>query len=132
MSDTAVHIGELARRTGVSARSLRYYEQRGLLRSQRSEAGWRIYDQRVVTRVRNVRRLLGVGLTVDDILELEHCLDADDLVQCDRPDDAVELHRTRLEAIEERIAALEQQRTGLQCRIDQLRALHDAANGGAQ
>lgn len=39
-----MRIGELARRTGVAARRLRYYEEQGLLSSDRSVNGYRDYD----------------------------------------------------------------------------------------
>ncbi|MDX3434154.1 MerR family transcriptional regulator [Streptomyces sp. ME01-18a] len=62
-----VRIGELARATGTTARALRHYEQAGLISSQRAPNGYRIYDERVVVRVRNIRYLLAAGLTLDDV-----------------------------------------------------------------
>ena len=47
-----MRIGELARRTGVSRRSLRYYEQHGLLHARRGGNDWREYDEPAVDRVR--------------------------------------------------------------------------------
>ncbi len=41
-----MQIGELAQRTGASGRSIRYYEQQGLLETQRTGRGWRTYDAR--------------------------------------------------------------------------------------
>ncbi|WP_243060114.1 MerR family transcriptional regulator [Nocardioides sp. SR21] len=64
-------IGELAERTGASVRSLRYYEQRGLLRSERTVGNQREYDHAAVDRVGLIRNLLAAGLsteTIDDVL----------------------------------------------------------------
>jgi DNA-binding transcriptional MerR regulator len=58
-----VQIGELARRTGVSVRSLRHYEQSGVLVSVRQENGYRQYAESAVERVRAIQSLLGNGLT---------------------------------------------------------------------
>ncbi|MEU7261480.1 MerR family DNA-binding transcriptional regulator [Streptomyces rimosus] len=41
-----MQIGELAQRTGASRRSIRYYEQQGLLEAQRTGRRWRTYDAR--------------------------------------------------------------------------------------
>ncbi|MGX1884770.1 MerR family transcriptional regulator [Streptomyces sp. NPDC055287] len=67
-------IGELARRTGVSARSLRYYEQQGLLRPQRRASGYREFDEPDVAAVRRVRILLAAGLNTDLIREVLPCM----------------------------------------------------------
>lgn len=66
-----MRIGELAERTGASVRSLRYYEQRGLLRSRRTAGNQREYDESAVDRVDLIRGLLAAGLsteTIDDVL----------------------------------------------------------------
>jgi DNA-binding transcriptional MerR regulator len=61
-------VGEVARMVGISPSTLRAWEQRGLLRSTRSSAGWRRYDDGDVTRAREVHRLREVeGLAVHAI-----------------------------------------------------------------
>lgn len=52
-----MRIGEPARRAGVSTRALRYYEQRGLIRSRRSANGYREYDESDVRIVAEIRAL---------------------------------------------------------------------------
>ncbi|MDN5855287.1 MAG: MerR family DNA-binding transcriptional regulator, partial [Actinomycetia bacterium] len=47
-----MQIGELARRTGTTTRALRYYEQQGLLSSNRNSNDYRTYDEGSVTAVR--------------------------------------------------------------------------------
>jgi DNA-binding transcriptional MerR regulator len=66
-----MRIGELADRTGASVRSLRYYEQVGLVRSRRTAGNQREFDDAAVERVRLIRDLLAAGLstsTIDDVL----------------------------------------------------------------
>jgi DNA-binding transcriptional MerR regulator len=65
MDDARITIGELARRTGLPVRTLRFYSDRGLVEpAGRSDAGYRLYDDDAVARVALVRTLrdLGVGL----------------------------------------------------------------------
>ena len=57
-----MRIGELSRRTGVSARMLRYYEDQRLLAPTRSANDYRDYAEGDVDRVRQVRALLDAGL----------------------------------------------------------------------
>ncbi|ONI76243.1 MerR family transcriptional regulator [Actinosynnema sp. ALI-1.44] len=73
-----MRIGELARRTGVSARSLRYYEQQGLVHSTRSDGGQRLYSVDEVARIAIVRQLFDAGLSSKVIARLLPCVDSDD------------------------------------------------------
>lgn len=66
-------IGELSRRTGVSARLLRYYEAQGLLAAGRGPNGYRAYDADAVRTVRQVRALLTAGLSTEVIREVLPC-----------------------------------------------------------
>lgn len=123
-----MHIGELSARTGVSRRSLRYYEQRGLLDAQRTEAGWREYDARAVTRVRNVQDLLHIGMTVDDIKQVAPCLDQDDHLPCADTETAIETHRARLHIIDSHITELQKHREELLRRITRMQTSASATN----
>lgn len=71
-------IGELAERSGVSTRSLRYYEQQGLLTSTRTPGGHREYAPAAVDRVRRIQELFGAGLNSVKIKKVLPCMrDAD-------------------------------------------------------
>lgn len=71
-----MRIGELSAATRVSIRLLRYYEERGLLRPQRTLTGQRVFDGETVDRVGQIRELLAAGLTTDRIRDLLPCFDA--------------------------------------------------------
>ncbi len=63
--------GELADRAGVNAETIRYYEQRGVLpEASRTPAGYRIYCDEDVDRLRFVQRAQDVGFTLSEIAEL--------------------------------------------------------------
>ncbi len=73
-----MRIGELAARTGVSERSLRYYEKQGLLGSDRTPGGHRDYLEQAVDRVVLIQSLFAAGLHSRKIAQLLPCMrDAD-------------------------------------------------------
>jgi DNA-binding transcriptional MerR regulator len=69
-----MRIGELARRTGVTTRALRYYEEQDLLKPTRLPSGYRDYAPSDVDTVRHVRTLLAAGLPSHLIAELLPCM----------------------------------------------------------
>jgi DNA-binding transcriptional MerR regulator len=71
-----MRIGELADRTGVSVRSVRYYEEQGLVSSTRSPSGQRHYTEHEVDRVRFIQRLYEAGLSSRTIAEVLPCVNA--------------------------------------------------------
>jgi MerR family Zn(II)-responsive transcriptional regulator of zntA len=70
-NDRRLKIGELARQTGLSIKTIRYYEIRGLLEQPpRTEGGYRLYGPEEVARLRFVQRAKLLGLTLEEIKEL--------------------------------------------------------------
>ncbi|MEV6265223.1 MerR family transcriptional regulator [Streptomyces sp. NPDC051784] len=113
-----MRIGELARATGSTARALRHYEQAELITSQRASNGYRIYDDRAVVRVRNIRYLLAAGLTLDDVRVFLPCLDGD--VAAARPSNkGLRVALERLAVLNERIATQTEARDRLEAALQQ-------------
>jgi DNA-binding transcriptional MerR regulator len=100
-----MRIGELSRRTGVSERLLRYYEEQGLLRPARGRSGYRDYAEADLETVRGIRTLLAAGLSTSTIAHVLPCLvDLGDGLQPVCAELLPELHRERdriTEAIDE-------------------------------
>jgi DNA-binding transcriptional MerR regulator len=69
-----MRIGELATKTGVSVRALRYYEEQGLLSSERSESGQRHYPEQATGRVRLIQQLYAAGISSPAIREMLPCV----------------------------------------------------------
>ncbi|CAM5383261.1 MerR family transcriptional regulator [Streptomyces avidinii] len=69
-----MRIGELAARTGVSERSLRYYEAQGLLVCDRTPGGHRDFAERAVDRVIRIQELYAAGLHSAKIREILPCM----------------------------------------------------------
>ncbi|MBB1262125.1 MerR family transcriptional regulator [Streptomyces alkaliterrae] len=98
-----MRIGQLAAETGASVRALRHYEAAGLLGSERAANGYRVYNGGAVVRVRNIRRLLAAGLTLEDVREFLPCLDGDVAAAPPAPA-GLEVARRRLAVLDARIA----------------------------
>lgn len=69
-------ITEFARRAGVSARSLRHYEEQGLLSPHRTPSGYRLYDEGDLVAVERIRLMLEAGLSTAVIAEYLDCVRA--------------------------------------------------------
>lgn len=68
---TKMKIGELAQRTGFSAKTIRYYEQVGLLAApERSDSGYRLYGPEDVERLEFVEKAKRLGFSLDDIRDV--------------------------------------------------------------
>lgn len=67
-----MRIGELAAHLGMTERTIRYYEELGLLESvKRVEGGRRVYTDADVQRLKFIQKLKVLGLTLQEMLELE-------------------------------------------------------------
>jgi DNA-binding transcriptional MerR regulator len=70
-----LRIGDVATRSGVSTRALRYYEEQRLLPAERTAAGQRVYEESAVDRVRLIQQLYAAGLPSRTILTVLPCVD---------------------------------------------------------
>ena len=100
-----MRIGELARRTGISVRMLRYYEQQGLLHPRRTPSGYRDYAAADVSLARQLAQLHASGLKLGVIRPLLPCLRNDRAGFRPCPA-AIASLRAELAAIDERLAGL--------------------------
>ena len=67
-ASTVMHIGEVAARTELSLRSLRHWDEMGLLRpSGRTEGGFRLYTEADVEKILVIRRMKPLGFTLDQM-----------------------------------------------------------------
>ncbi|MBA3416285.1 MAG: redox-sensitive transcriptional activator SoxR [Chloroflexia bacterium] len=108
--DGLLTIGELAARTGVATSALRFYEERGLIRAERTEAGHRRYPRAVARRVAFVVFAQRVGLTLEEIGGELAKLPAD---RAPTRQEWGRLSKTWRARIDERIVELERLRGGL-------------------
>lgn len=109
-----MRIGELAERTGVPRRLLRYYEEQGLITPRRLDNGYREYGDHLVDRVMKVRGLLDAGIPTRIIADMLPCLDQPQDIVVANPDPELrEILVRERERMAERIALLEHNRAAL-------------------
>ncbi|MFE5889675.1 MerR family transcriptional regulator [Streptomyces sp. NPDC056468] len=125
-----MRIGELAARAGVSVRSLRYYEEQGLLSSTRSASGQRHYTESHVERVTFLQRMYAAGLSSRTISELLPCVDSPSEETSDAALERMAEERDRLsEHIEDLIRTREALDTLMATNRAHRRHLKSAATG---
>lgn len=103
-------IGEVARRTGVAARLVRYYEEQGLLVADRAANGYRTYTDDDVERVSRVAGMVRAGIPTRLIKVLLDMEDASAAEAPTCPRTVAELLATELVGIEDKIACLSRSR----------------------
>ncbi|MFB6505520.1 MULTISPECIES: MerR family transcriptional regulator [unclassified Streptomyces] len=112
-----MRIGELSRLTGVNTHQLRYYEAQDLLEADRGANGYREYDESAVLRVKQIRHLLGAGLSSEDIAYLLPCAvgEAPELAGCP---ELLAAMWSRLRQLDDRLESLVRSRDALADYID--------------
>ncbi|MEW2476399.1 MerR family transcriptional regulator [Micromonospora gifhornensis] len=108
-----MRIGELSARTGASERMLRYYEEQGLLKPERTASGYRVYAEADVDRVARIRCMLSASLPSGVVGQaLRFLLDGRAAIP-DEPADRARLAETlesELDQLTEKIASLQHSR----------------------
>ena len=118
-------VGQLARRTGVPIKTLREYEQLGLIYTRgRSESNYRLFDEEALWCVQVIRTMRSLGLTLKEIQDLA-------ALYLERPDEPIGPHfREKLEAALTRIEARISDLQALQQRIRDFQSAHAAELAG--
>jgi MerR family redox-sensitive transcriptional activator SoxR len=103
-------IGEVAARSGLATSALRFYEDVGLIRSERTEGGHRVYPRHVLRRVGVIRIAQRLGLSLDEIREALAVLPVD---RAPTKAEWARMSRLWRHRLEDRIATLEALRDDL-------------------
>ncbi len=125
-------IEQVATRTGLTKRTLRYYEEMGLLRpTDRTEGNYRRYSEADIERLERIKKLRDLlGFSLNDIrklletddergqLKVAYRNETDGTAKIARLDRADELIRSQIKLIEEKLAGLEQMRTTLMATLE--------------
>ncbi|MFY1703125.1 MerR family transcriptional regulator [Micromonospora sp. WMMA1923] len=121
MTGRHMQIGEVAERVGLSIRTIRHYEEVGLVPpSSRSDGGFRLYTEPDLARLAVVKRMKPLGFTLDEMRDLLTVLDG--LADGRTPD-------TERAALRERLATFQ---TAAQTRVSALREQLATAEGFAR
>ncbi|TNF60688.1 MAG: Cd(II)/Pb(II)-responsive transcriptional regulator [Burkholderiales bacterium] len=121
MSDPGLRIGEAARQTGLTAASIRYYEQEGLLPAPpRSGSSYRIYGEADLHRLRFIRLCRAMDMSLGEVRTLLG-LDLKDKADC----------RAARQTLDEHLAHVRQRLSELRALERNLRSLRDRCDGSS-
>lgn len=130
-----LQIGEVAERTGVTQRTLRFYEEKGLLKPpSRLEGGFRLYSEEDVERVERIKRMQTLlGLSLADIKEMVEAEEVKLQIKASYRKDAeiserkakmrkaVEVTQHQASIIEQKLTALQEMKDHLDDKLAQYR-----------
>ncbi|ABI39659.1 transcriptional regulator, MerR family [Shewanella sp. MR-4] len=103
-------IGEVAKHTGLSVKSIRYYHDIGLVCGERNEAGYRVYRQQDIESLKFVHQCRDLGFSLEDCKLLLGLRNNDSR----NAEDVKQLTRNHLAYVEEQISKLQNLRSQLQ------------------
>ncbi|MEW1750657.1 MerR family transcriptional regulator [Streptomyces angustmyceticus] len=110
MDGKHMQIGEVAARTELSLRTIRHYEETGLvIPSARSQGGFRLYTETDVARLMVIRRMKPLGFTLEqmrDLLDATDCLDSGDALDAAEREELLERVRAYRQAAAEQVEKL--------------------------
>ena len=148
-SEAYLQIGEVAERTGVTQRTLRFYEEKGLLKPpSRLEGGFRLYSEDDVQRVDQIRRLQTLlGFTLADIKEMVEAEEVKTQLRAEYRKDAeiserrakiaraIEVTERQVAVVDQKLVALSEMKSNLEQKLTTLRGwvaqLDEKAAAGA-
>lgn len=121
-------IGEVSDLTNVSMRSLRYYEEKGLIHPERLENGYRNYDEAMLEQVKTIKLYFELGLTIEEISSILNCDPS--ILPHDTPiyRDVIAVYKNKIEEIQSQIKNLNQVESQLQKRLEWIYRLKEKEN----
>lgn len=117
-----MRIGELSKVTGVSLRSLRYYEAKGLLIPDREENGYRVFNATAIERVNTIQFYLRLGFSTDEIENFLNCVMMNKESFCAQ---ILPMYEQKLAEIDRQLHQLNEIRSNLIERIDSIKQEQD-------
>lgn len=117
-----IRISELSQKTGVSLRSLRYYEEMKLLHPTRQENGYREYTEADIEKIQYIQLYFSLGLTAKEIVDFLNCAFEPKMKQQCLPH-AIEVGEKKLGDIKKHIEILRKAESQLEERISKWKEL---------
>ncbi|TVX93765.1 MerR family transcriptional regulator [Paenibacillus agilis] len=100
-----MRISELSQLTKVSARSIRHYEEKGLIQAERTENDYRKFHESAIERVKAIQLYLKLGLTADEIGSLfrSEIASPDDYEYCE---EMLNIYEQKLNSVDDQMKSL--------------------------
>lgn len=116
-----MRIGELSKETGVSKRSLRHYEEKGLLPSNRLTNGYRDFDKSAIEKVELIQMYLQLGLNLEETARMLRCLEIEPHLYENPCSSILALYEDKLNEVTRQISLLSNIQTNLQKHVSLLK-----------
>lgn len=116
-------IGKVRKITGVSARSIRYYEEKGLIKTSRQENNYREYDEKTIESINTIQLYLGLGLTTDQIRDIIFCRFPEQQEHKDKDvycEELLLMYQSKMHEINQQLAALTKAKSNLAEKINRM------------
>ncbi len=118
-----MNIGKVRKITGVSARSIRYYEEKGLIKTSRQENNYREYDEKTIESINAIQLYLGLGLTTDQIRDILFCRFPEQQEHKDKDvycEELLLMYQSKMHEINQQLDALTKAKFNLAEKIDRM------------
>lgn len=116
-----LRIGELSKHTGVNERSLRHYEEKGLLASKRLANGYRDFDETTIEQVKLIQMYLQLGLNLEETAKMLRCLEIEPHFYDNPCNSIITLYEDKLTEVKKQISLLSHIEANLQKHIKLLK-----------
>ncbi|AIK37020.1 merR regulatory family protein [Bacillus pseudomycoides] len=116
-----MRIGELSKRTGVSERSLRHYEEKGLLPSKRLTNGYRDFEVSATRKVDLIQMYLQLGLNLEETARMLRCLEIEPQLYENPCSSILTLYEEKLAEVTKQISLLSNIQANLQKHVSLLK-----------
>ncbi|MFB4328019.1 MULTISPECIES: MerR family transcriptional regulator [Paenibacillus] len=116
-------IGKVRKITGVSARSIRYYEEKGLIKTSRQENNYREYDEKAIESINAIQLYLDLGLTTDQIRDILFCRFPEQQEHKDKDvycEELLLMYQSKMHEINQQLAALTKAKLNLAEKINRM------------
>ncbi|WP_108995937.1 MerR family transcriptional regulator [Paenibacillus agaridevorans] len=116
-------ISQIAKRTGISSRSLRHYEKKGLISSSRLDNNYREFDESIIDAINTIQLYLHLGLTTDQIRDIMYCPDEKgyDKKEDEYCEELLQIYETNLNEVNRQKRALDEAQVRLEKQIKRMK-----------
>jgi DNA-binding transcriptional MerR regulator len=126
-----INIKEVAQQTGVSIRSLRYYEKKKLLIPDRTENGYRDYSQADIDRIQMIRFYMALRFGTNEIAQfVNHDNKPVDFDEAQCSSEAIAMYESKLEEVRQQMELLKKQEQNLLATLSCWREMQERINQG--
>jgi DNA-binding transcriptional MerR regulator len=123
----ALKISQIAKMTGISPRSLRHYEKKGLITVSRRDNNYREFDDSIIEAINTIQLYLNLGLTTDQIKDILYCpenlrYDKNEKEYCEA---LLQIYETKLNEVFRQKKALDEAQVRLEKQINLMKENRD-------